>query len=67
VNKRLETLLAEITAATALTILSMPPHERALYAAQALQLSARLSRRIAEACLRYAIRTEGAASRLVSP
>lgn len=66
-TERLATVIVESAAAIALAVLSMPQAQRDLLAAQTMQLSAKASRRVAESCLRYAIRTENKAARLVSP
>jgi hypothetical protein len=66
-TERLATVIVESAAAVALAVLSMPQAQRDLLAAQTMQLTAKASRRIAESCLRYAIRTENKAARLVSP
>ncbi len=66
-TQRLATVIIESAAAVTLAVLSMPQAQRDLLAAQAMQLTARASRRVAESCLRYAIRTENRAARLVSP
>jgi hypothetical protein len=66
-TERLATVIVESAAAIALAVLSMPQAQRDLLAAQTMQLTAKASRRIAESCLRYAIRTENKAARLVSP
>jgi hypothetical protein len=66
-TERLATVIVESAAAVALAVLSMPQAQRDLLTAQTMQLTAKVSRRIAESCLRYAIRTENKAARLVSP
>jgi hypothetical protein len=66
-TERLATVIVESAAAVALAVLSMPQAQRDLLTAQTMQLTAKASRRIAESCLRYAIRTENKAARLVSP
>lgn len=66
-TERLAVVIVESAAAIALAILSTPQAQRDLMAAQAMQLSAKASRRVAESCLRYAIRTENKAAKLVSP
>lgn len=66
-SKRLEALLMELGAATALTIMSMTPREREYYLAVAMRGSAKIARRLAEGCLRYAIRAENVSTRMVSP
>jgi hypothetical protein len=66
-TERLQMLLIETAAAGALTFFSLSPQERALAAARALQLSAKASRRNAESCLRYALKSEGYAARMVAP
>ncbi len=64
-TSKLVTLLIELSVATVVTFLTLPEEERRLRVAQTMQLSARASRRIAESCLRYSIRTENLAVRMV--
>lgn len=66
-TERLATVIVESAAAVALAVLSMPQAQRDLLTAQTMQFTAKASRRIAESCWRYAIRTESRAARLVSP
>ncbi len=65
--KRIPAIIAELAVTVTLSVLLMDEQERALHLAQALRCSAKISRRIAESCLRYAIRTEGLSSRMVRP
>jgi hypothetical protein len=66
-KSRLPEFLVETMAAATFAFISLPQRERDLLVAQGLQGSAKVARRIAESCLRYAIRSENNAARLVSP
>jgi hypothetical protein len=66
-KSRLPEFIVETAAAATFTFISLPQRERDLMVAQGLQTSAKIARRLAETCLRYAIRSENRAGKLVSP